>query len=288
MPRTFVDGDGLPLGLWVHVVQTRVAKGALSDSEREAYVAAAGISDLREQQFIDGLIHIKAHAGAKATIGARHVCDDGFPLSGFIDAFSDSLSVDTDRRKSIVKEVLGVTRLSEHRFFRAGGAGLKANSTEQSPPTAEAAPSQEPFRLDGISDAQYLNLYQSWRDRHPDRVEVPIDDRFVGFRLGKWFSTLTPKRGNERARQLRSMVSAIAPSVRFLSRTSVEETRVRQTVKMLRAFAVAGSPKPEVVRHIVASALMTTPLSAQDETDIDQAGYTLLVNHLRTQGAFAA
>lgn len=84
------------------------------------------------------------------------------------------------------------------------------------------------------------------------------------------------------------MVSAIAPSVRFLSRTSVEEIRVRQTVKKLRAFAVAGSPKPEVVRHIVASALMTTPLSAQDEADIDQAGYALLVNHLRTQGAFAA
>lgn len=129
VPRTFVDGDGLPLGLWVHVVQTRVSKGALSDSEREAYVAAAGISDIREQQFIDGLTHIKAHAGAKATIGAHHVCDDGFPLSGFIDAFSDSLS--------------------EHRFFRAGGAGLKANTTEQSPQTAETVPSQEPFRLDG-------------------------------------------------------------------------------------------------------------------------------------------
>lgn len=287
MPRTFVDGDGLPLGLWIHVVQARHAKGTLSDTEREAYVAAAGISDLREQQFIDGLAHIKAHAGAKATIGANHVCDDGFPLSGFIDAFSDSLSVDIDRRKTIVKEVLGVTRLSEHRFFRTGGAGLKTSTTEQSSPTAETTHSQEPFRLDGISDAQYFNLYQSWRDRHPERVEVPIDEGFVGFRLGKWFSTLALSRVSERAVQLRSMISAIAPRVRFLSRTSVEETRVRQAVNKLRAFAVAGSPKPEVVRHIAASALMTTPLSAQDEADIDQAGYTLLVNHLRTQGAAA-
>lgn len=288
VPRTFVDADDLPLGLWIHVVQTREAKGTLGDSEREAYVAAAGISDLREQQFIDGLTHIKAHAGAKATIGASHVCDDGFPLSGFIASFSDSLSVDVDRRKTIVKEVLGVTRLSEHRFFRTGGAGLQTSTTEQSSPTAETTHSQEPFRLDRISDAQYLNLYQSWRDRHPDRVEVPIDERFVGFRLGKWFSTLTRKRETERATQLRSMISAIAPSVRFLARTSVEEIRVRQTVKKLRAFAVAESPKPEVVRHIVASALTTTPLSAKDEADIDQAGYTLLVNHLRTQGAFAA
>lgn len=288
VPRTFVDADGFPLGLWIHVLQTRHTKGTLSRTEREAYLCASGILDVREQQFIDGVAHIQAHAGTTAPIGANHVCDDGLPLSGFITEFPDSVSIDPDRRKTIVKDILGVSRLSEHRFFRTGRAALKTKTTDESSSTAEATRPHEPFRLDGISDAQYLNLYQSWRDRHPDRVEVPIDERFVGFRLGKWFSTLTSNRGAERATQLRSMVSAIAPSVRFLSRTCVEETRVRQTVTKLRGFAVAQSPKPEVVRHLAASALMTAPLSAQDEADIDQAGYTHLVNHLRTQGAAAA
>lgn len=266
--------DGVPLGLWMKTMRTRLRAGKLPRRLAERFVATGPVIDARLQQFIDGLWHLKWHAEANVDVVANHECEDGFGLGVFLSHDYDKSCADDERRRSITADFFGARKLSK---VKVNKANTKTTPTENKNTHEDRRPARgRPKRRlpAGIPDEVYLKCYSQWVSDNNGYTEVPTDVSVDGIELGLWFAELAATTGTRKRGEARDEIRQRFPHVSFISRTRAEANEVESALNHLKLHVL--SDRSTTARGFIAGLrrgpLARIPLSAEDLRTVASLG----------------